>query len=91
MNLNFRYIIYLWFKHILCPRTLSRPNGGLQGFLGGKMSARRASLYEPVNYGYGINVLSSMPPWTPAHWRAGRPQRAMKPAAAASSKVLLGS
>ena len=33
----------------------------------------------------------SAPPLTPAHWRAGRPQRAIKPAAAASSKVLLGS
>jgi hypothetical protein len=35
--------------------------------------------------------LCSAPPLTLAHWRAGRPQRAMKPAAAASSKVLLGS
>src|SRR5918997_790408 len=30
--------------------------------------------------------LCSAPPLTLAHWRAGRPQRAMKPAAAASSK-----
>ena len=40
---------------------------------------------------FGEAGLYYAPPLTLAHWRAERPQRAMKPAAAASSKVLLGS
>ena len=48
---------------------------------------------EPASEGsyFAAGLSCSMPPWTPAHCRAGRPHRAMKPAAAASSKVLFGS
>jgi hypothetical protein len=45
----------------------------------------------PLLANYCVAVLCSMPPLTPAHCRAGRPQSAMKPAAAPSSKVLFGS
>lgn len=48
---------------------------------------------ETVNPDYRFSGPSSVsiPPLTPAHWRAGRPQSAMKPAAADSSNVLFGS
>jgi hypothetical protein len=63
-------------------------------------SARRTSKYSitgpnkpaSVDSGYYVaGLCCSTPPLTPAHWRAGRPQSAIKPAAAASSKVLFGS
>ena len=50
-----------------------------------------APRYSRFSLNYCVAGLCSMPPLTPAHCRAGRPQSAMKPAAAPSSKVLFGS
>jgi hypothetical protein len=50
----------------------------------------RFSCFLLVNY-FAVGLFYSIPPLIPAHCRTGSPQSAMKPAAAASSKVLFGS
>jgi hypothetical protein len=76
-TLNYKYIVYL------NPRYR---DAGLA-----EHSTCASARYFSRFAGHCVAGLFSMSRFTPAHCRAGSPQSVMKPAAAASSKVLFGS